>query len=64
MPLPLTPITQSARQTYDEGIIDACLSHDASQDEKKRNIWIVDALGLQPVSLIDNNNVEQTALVH
>ncbi|KAF9582548.1 hypothetical protein BGW38_000073 [Lunasporangiospora selenospora] len=55
---------QQETHTYDDAVLCSCGMLQASAEEKRRTLGIIEALGLQPILLKDARGAEHYALVH
>lgn len=65
---PISTKTSKMQRDYDQAIIHACQSMDATEEEKCKDKWIIEKIPLEPFALIsrddDGNEVEYNAFSH
>ncbi|KAI8067498.1 hypothetical protein BC940DRAFT_300887 [Gongronella butleri] len=62
-PSPSSPSVKRHCRSHDDAVLHACQLADASDIDKKKTLFIVDALSLKPLSVMANG-VESNALAH
>ncbi|ORE00722.1 hypothetical protein BCV72DRAFT_237445 [Rhizopus microsporus var. microsporus] len=65
---PISMKTSKMQRDYDQAIIHACQSMDATEEERTEDKWIIERIPLEPFALIsrddDGNEVEYDAFSH
>jgi hypothetical protein len=65
---PISTKASKMRRAYDQAIIHACQSMDATEEEQIKDKWIIERIPLEPFALIshddDGNELEYDAFSH
>ncbi|CAO3591440.1 unnamed protein product [Absidia cylindrospora] len=57
-------VKEGYERSYEDSILDACQKTNSNMDDKKKTLFIVDALQLKPFSIISELGTEHSALSH
>ncbi|ORX60245.1 hypothetical protein DM01DRAFT_1156192 [Hesseltinella vesiculosa] len=62
LPSPATP--EHPTRSYHEAVLAACKLTSNSELEQANALWMMDSMKMQPISILNANNVEEVALLH